>query len=504
MKYLFLITVVTCMVHKGFAQSRVAAKPNIIFLYADDLGYGDIGCNGAIGVKTPNIDALARGGINFTDAHSSSSTCTPSRFSLLTGKYAFRNNAAILPGDAPLLIQPGTPTLPAMLKSAGYTTAVVGKWHLGLGSGVVNWNEPIAPGADAVGFDYSYIFPATADRVPTIYIENGRVVNADPADPIEVSYAHRVGSEPTGLEHPELLRLKADTQHSQTIVNGVSRIGFMSGGKSARWRDEDFADLFSDKAVHFIEQNKNKPFFLYYAFPNIHVPRLPNERFKGKSSMGSRGDAIAEMDWITGKIMNTLRQLHLEENTLIFFSSDNGPILDDGYADSAEVLVGRHKPAGVFRGGKYSAFEGGTVMPTITYWPGVIRPAVSGALISQVDLFASLAALVGVKTDKGAAPDSRNMLPALLGKTKKGRSEMIEESYVLSLRSGKWKYIEPGTRSPDWLRNKKVETGLSEEIKLFNLSEDPQEKANRSAAQPDIVARMKRRLEQIRTAEGGK
>jgi len=312
-----------------FGQGKKTVKPNIIIIYIDDLGYGDVSYNGAIGVKTPNIDRLANNGLQLTDGHCSAATSTPSRYSLLTGSYAFRNDAAILPGDAPLLIRPGTPTLPAMLQKAGYTTGVVGKWHLGLGNGDIQWNGVIVPGPLEIGFNYSFLVPATLDRVPCVFVENHEVVNLDPKDPIEVNYNHKIGNDPTGLEHPEMLKFKADVQHSCTIIDSVSRIGYMSGGNSARWKDDEIADILTEKAKVFINKNKNKPFFLYLAFTEPHVPRVPNLRFVGKSTMGPRGDVIVEMDWATGEIVKTLEDLGISNNTMIIFSSDNGPILND-------------------------------------------------------------------------------------------------------------------------------------------------------------------------------
>lgn len=483
------------------AQKQRPEKPNIIILYADDLGYGDVGCYGAVGVKTPNIDKLARTGLKFTDAHSSAATCTPSRFSMLTGTNAFRNKAKILPGDAPLLIRPGTPTLPDMLQKAGYKTAVVGKWHLGLGDGNINWNAEIKPGAKEVGFEYSFLLPATGDRVPTVYLENGKVVGAETADPIEVNYLKKVGNDATGFDHPELLRIKADSEHSNTIVNGVSRIGYMSGGKSARWVDEEFPDILTQKALTFIKENKEQPFFLYYSFHDIHVPRLPHPRFKGKSEMGPRGDAIVQVDWVTGEIVKALEEMKLDKNTLIIFTSDNGPVLNDGYEDRSEELVGNHKPAGPFRGGKYSVYEGGTRVPMIAWWPSKITPAIANALFSQVDLFASLTKLVGGSLVKSAAPDSQNLLKALLGQSKHGRDEMIEEAFVIALRQGKWKYIEPGNAAPQFLSNKKVESGLSDVPQLYNLDDDSKEQNNLSAKYPEKVKALKKRLDQIRNKQ---
>jgi arylsulfatase A len=477
---------------------EIEAKPNIVILYVDDLGYADVGRYGALGVETPHIDQLAGKGMKFTDAHSSAATCTPSRFSLLTGKYAFRNKAAILPGDAPLLIRPGTPTMPAMLQKAGYKTAVVGKWHLGLGNGQVNWNDSIKPGPNEVGFDYSFLIPATGDRVPTVYMENHHVVGLDPQDPISVNYSEKIGNEPTGLSHPELLKVEADTQHSATIVNGVSRIGYMTGGKAARWKDEEFPDVLTQKAKAFMKESKDAPFFLYYSFHDIHVPRLPHPRFAGSSKMGARGDAIAQVDWVTGEIVKTLEELGIAENTLIIFTSDNGPVLDDGYDDKAAELLGEHNPAGPFRGGKYSAYEAGTRVPTISYWPGVIEAGESDALISQIDLFASLASLVGEDMQPQAAPDSRDMLPVWLGKSKEGREVMIEEAFVLALRKGDWKYIAPGLEAPDWLKNKDVESGLREKPQLFNLAEDKEEQHNLASAHPAKVKEMEAQLESIK------
>ena len=230
-------------------DSKVPLTPNVVIFYIDDLGYGDLSSYGAKGVTTPAIDRLAANGIRFTDGHSSAATCTPSRYSLLTGEHGFRNKAKILKGDAPALIRPGKATLASMLKKAGYATGVVGKWHLGLGDGNVDWNKDIKPGPLEIGFDYSFLLPATGDRVPTVYVENYKVVNLDHADPITVSYKNKVGERPTGYNNPEMRRFVADKKHNETIVNGVSRIGHMSGGSSALWTDEDFAQVFTDKAI---------------------------------------------------------------------------------------------------------------------------------------------------------------------------------------------------------------------------------------------------------------
>lgn len=473
-------------------------KPNVIIIYVDDLGYGDVGCYGAKGVKTPNIDALAKGGMRFTDAHCGAATCTPSRYSLLTGEYAFRINAAVLAGDAPLLIDTEKKTMPDMFKNAGYTTAVIGKWHLGLGDGELNWNDSIKPGPREIGFDYSFLIPATGDRVPSVYVEDYNIVGLDPNDPVQVSYTTKVGDWPTGTENPEMLKQQADLQHSGTITNGVSRIGFMSGGEKALWKDEDFPFVLNEKAKAFIHANKENPFFLYYAYHDIHVPRIPNEKFVGASVMGPRGDAIAQMDWCTGEIVKYLKELGIDKNTLIIFSSDNGPVLDDGYADECVEMLGEHKPSGIYRGGKYSAFEAGTRVPTIVYWPGSVSPGESNALLSQVDLYASLAELVEQPLQPNDAIDSKSTLSAWLGLSDKGREVILEESYVKSLRVGDWKYIEPSNASSDWIENdKKIESGISKKAQLYNLASDPSEQVNVIEENKDQAVEMDKLLKEI-------
>ena len=502
MKKLIISLFVCLAIFSCTTKQQEAEKPNIIVIYVDDLGYGDIGANGAKGVNTPVLDKMVAEGVNFTDAHCSAATCTPSRYSLLTGKYAFRDKAGILPGDAPLLIDPTKETMPKMLQRAGYATAVVGKWHLGLGRGKVNWNEEVTPGPREIGFDYSFLIPATGDRVPCVYMENQKVVGLNPENPISVSYKKPFEGISIGYEHPELLRQAADRQHSGSIINGISRIGYMKGGEEAHWVDEDFPYVLTEKAVNFIDGNKEKPFFLYFAFHDIHVPRIPHPDFIGKSEMGPRGDAIAQVDWCTGQIVAKLEELGLAENTLIIFSSDNGPVLDDGYADEAEDKLGDHDPAGGLRGGKYSAFEAGTRVPTITYWPGKVKPGVSGALLTQTDLYASFAELVGMELQEGEAPDSKGMLDAWLGKSEKGREVMLEESFTLGIRKGNWKYIEPQRgKSPGWIKNKKIEGGFGNEDQLYNLTDDIGEQNNVAAEHPEVVEEMKKLLEEIRTNE---
>lgn len=459
----------------GAALGAAPAKPNIVLILADDLGFGDTGCYGATKIPTPNIDRLGREGLRFTDFHATSATCTPSRYSLLTGQYPWRKaGTGILPGDAPLIIDTNRATLASLLKQAGYRTGAVGKWHLGLGgAGGADWNGDIRPGPLELGFDYCFIMAATGDRVPCVYIENHRVAGLDPKDPIRVSYDAPVGDDPTGRNHPELLKMKFSRGHDGTIVDGISRIGFMSGGAAARWKDEDKADTITRKAVDFITQNTNGPFFLYFATHDPHVPRVPHPRFVGKSGCGLRGDVIVEFDWCVGQILDTLERLNLARNTIIIVTSDNGPVLDDGYADGAVADLHGHRPAGPLRGGKYTIYEGGTRVPFILRWPGRVKPGTSDAMICLMDLPATFAALTGETVAPGDAPDSLNLLPALLGDTPQGREKLVEHDgfETLGLRYQLWKYISPGKKETP-------QASQPNRGQLYNLATDLGEKHN--------------------------
>ena len=497
-----LISIVCLAALAGAAGA--ADRPNIIVILTDDIGYGDLACYGATKVKTPNLDRLAKEGLRFTDGHSASATCTPSRYALLTGQYAWRKKGTgILPGDAALIIEPGSATLPATMQQAGYATAAIGKWHLGLGSGKLDWNTEIKPGPREIGFDYSFLIPATGDRVPCVYVENQRVVGLDPQDPIRVSYGTPIGDEPTGRDHPEQLKMKLSRGHDNTIVNGISRIGYMTGGKSARWVDEDMADVITRKATAFMERSKDKPFFLYFATHDIHVPRVPHARFKGTSGCGVRGDAIHQLDWCVGEIMATLERLKVADNTLIVFSSDNGPVLDDGYADGAVADLNGHAPAGPLKGGKYSLYEAGTRVPFIARWPARIKPGTSDALVCQIDLLASFAALVGKPLAASAGPDSENILLALVGESKQGREQLVEHANGLALRKGPWKFI-PAVQAEGKGGAKKAKAAGAMVPQLYDLSSDLGEAENVATQHPDVVKQLSALLESLRESSSSR
>lgn len=460
-----------------------ASAPNVVFILADDIGYGDFACYGATKVKTPHLDRLAAEGLRFIDAHSPSAVCTPTRYAFMTGEYAWRKpGTGILPGIAGLIVQPGRMTVPAMFKQAGYTTAVIGKWHLGLGETPTDYNREIKPGPLEIGFDQCFLIPATGDRTPCVYVENHRVVGLDPNDPIRLDYSVQRGD-------------------SGSFVNGIPRIGQQTGGKAALWKDDEIADTLAAKAVTFLEQNQTKPFFLYLATHDIHVPRVPHPRFQGTSQCGVRGDTIHSFDWTVGQVLAALDQLQLADKTLVIVTSDNGGVLDTNGPDSVnsgtvETNNG-HPHNGPLRAGKGSPYEGGTRVPFLARWPGHIRPGVSGELICHVDMLATLAALTGQTLPPDAGPDSFNVLPALLGQqlAKPCRDHLVEHGSVLALRKGPWKLIPAAGGG----KSKKAKRGNAPaETQLFNLADDLSETTNVASQHPEIVQEMTALLKLVR------
>jgi arylsulfatase A-like enzyme len=485
----------------AMATVSLAKKPNVVVIYGDDVGYADVGVYGSKLIPTPNIDKLAAGGIRFTDGHCSAATCTPSRFSLLTGVHGFRHGVRILAPNAPLTIPTDILTLPKVFKQAGYTTGVVGKWHLGIGQKgtPVDWNGDVKPGPLEVGFDSCFLLPSTNDRVPCVYVVNHRVLNLDPNDPLYVGNIKdadpRSTQYPDAKKNPEAMTYYKSTHgHNNSVINGIGRIGFMAGGKAALWNDETMADEFVKQTEIWLEKHKEEPFFLFFSSQDIHVPRAPHPRFQGKTGLGHRGDAMVAFDWATGAIMNALDKHGLTENTIVIFSSDNGPVYDDGYDDGTKVQTSTkevdqgHDGSGPYRGGKYQIYEGGTRVPFIIRWPARIKAgSVSDAMVNQIDLLASFAEMLDVELPDDQAQDSRNMLDTFLGESDKGLPYMIEEARQLAIRKGKWKLI----------RGQQGNKRGPPKNELFDLSTDIGEKNNLVDQHPEVVKELDTLLQKL-------
>jgi len=454
------------------APAALPGKPNVIVIMADDLGYGDVGCYGATALKTPNIDKLAAEGQRFTSGYCSASTCTPTRFSFLTGTYAFRHEGTgIAPPAARAIIKPGTPTLASLLKSAGYQTAVIGKWHLGLGDPEPDWNGELKPGPLEIGFDHCFLLPTTNDRVPQVYLQDHRILNLDPKDPLWVGSKAPSEDHPTGITHRSTLKMDWSHGHNQTIHNGISRIGFYTGGHAARFRDEDLGDEWVKRSNAWIEAHQDKPFFLFFAAHDIHVPRMPHERFHGATTLGFRGDSIVQLDWCMGELMKTLDRLKLAENTLVVYSTDHG----DWLGDHGLILKGP------------MAYEGLLRVGLLMRGPGVPAGKVVADPVSTIDLPRTFADYAGVSL--GDARHSRSLKP------------LIEKDATRDFAYSEWDLRASRCGVDLWLRT--VRTGThkltletnSGAGELYDLVNDPQEMDNRFG--DPGVAKAQRELEDM-------
>ncbi len=417
----------------GLAALAFAApeQPNVVLVFADDLGYGDLGCYGATRVKTPNIDKLATEGRRFTDAHSASAVCTPSRYGLLTGEYPVRGNGGKgIWGPCghfqPLLIDTNKLTLAQLFKNKGYATAAIGKWHLGFGTGKTDWNKPLRPGPLELGFDYYFGVPKVNSGYPYVYVENHGIVGYDPNDPVVFNPPF---SETT-------------TYGPEAGNKSPNRVG---GAKKAHalYDDEKTGALLTEKAVEWITQNREKPFFLYFPTTNIHHPFTPGPQFKGSSQAGLYGDFIQEFDGMVGELVKCLEQNGLADNTLIIVTSDNGGMFNTGGQDA---FAAGHRQNGDLLGFKFGVWEGGHRIPFIAKWPGKITPGtVSSQLISGVDMLATCAAITGQTVEKKQLADSINVLPALVGDPAAPLRETLvlcpNKPTHLSVRKGRWVYI---------------------------------------------------------------
>ncbi len=454
------------------ANTTTDSRPNILVILADDIGWGDAGCYGATQVNTPNIDRLAREGRRFVNGHASAAVCTPTRYSMLTGQYGFRRdvvgvNRSVSNGASPLTIPTDMVTAPGLLQKAGYHTGLVGKWHLGFGLTKPDYNKPLNPGPLEIGFDEFFGIPATNDRIPTVLVRDHKVVGLDPADPIEYTYDKQ----------------EAETLGLSPWAAGRNRIGWAKGGKAAWWDDTTLADVITREALQFIERGKDRKFFLYYAPHNVHAPKIPGPRFAGVSGLGARADMLLEFDDALGQILQTLDRLHLADDTLIIYSSDNGAYVTDEDG---------HRPNGPFRSIKSTSWEGGTRVPFIVRWPARIPPGVSEDLVSTLDIPATITAAASIALPENALPDSVNLLPALLGEAGAPRRDHLIlqcGSGHLSVRSGPWKYI-PDLDLADGWKSRKKAPGAPARPGLFNVAADPGETKNLAAENPAELQRL--------------
>ncbi|MBP7143342.1 MAG: arylsulfatase [Opitutaceae bacterium] len=480
---------VICSVGGLRAQTR-APLPNIVIILADDLGYGDLGAYGATRIRTPNIDRLAKEGMRFTDAHSPHSVCTPSRYGLLTGRYAWRtwNGSGTLWSDDPLLIETNRLTLPKILKSAGYQTAIIGKWHLGFGAPDTpgwddrkgpDYNLELKPGPLEVGFDYFFGVPHVG-QFPHVYIENHRIVGLDPSDPISIVL------DPKWHRASYLLRLGTPA-HTFT------------GGTAARYQHEDLAVRLTEKTAEWIERQQREPFFLFVAHRNPHAPYRPSARFKGTSEIGAYGDMINELDWSVGEILSALNRRGLTDNTLVLFASDNGGVTD--YRDSKVAEIAGHRLNGPWFGQKTEVYEGGCRVPLLVRWPGRVRHgSQSDALVALTDLMATCAELLGHPLPADAGEDSFSFLSTLLGNDpiQPTRQSIVQDSSggIFAIREGAWKLIlGQGGGGFRWVG--KPPDPAKPPAQLYNLAEDPGETKNLYGSQPVIETRLRSLLREI-------
>jgi arylsulfatase A len=442
-------------------SAKVNDKPNIILILADDLGYGDLSCYGNPKVKTPVIDQLAKEGIRFTDAHTTTGLCTPSRYSLLTGRYCWRtflkNNVI---SNGPAMIEPDRTTVASLFKENGYHTAVLGKWHLGHTiAKEVDYNiQPVPMCANNVGFTYSFTLPVGHFYPPYIYLEDGIVVNYDPADPI---------------------RLEGNQQ---------------IGGESYTYDKHEVTPEMVRRSVKYIDENKDKPFFLYLALPNVHDPLTPSSKFRGHP-VGSYGDYIEEMDWAVGQILNKLKSLKLDEKTMVIFSSDNG-----ASEPNINQIDNVYNPNGVLRGDKGDLYEGGHRLPFIVRWPGQ-TPAgmVSDEFIIFSDLLRTFAGLFGHQLQADEGPDGYDILEAFRGRKKlyPDRPMVIQSRQgMYGLRQGDWMYLH-GKGNGDIRQKYPKPLDMIDDFQLFNLREDVQQTRDLAKLYPDRAEKMRKILEEI-------
>jgi arylsulfatase A len=475
----------------GGSGSAADRKPNIVLVLADDLGYGDTSCYGAKLVETPNIDRLAREGRRFTDAHTPSSVCSPTRYGLLTGRYCWRTSLQrqVLAPAAPLHIEPTRPTLASVLKKHGYATAAVGKWHLGYGKPPrTDYTQPLSPGPKDVGFDYHFGVPSNHGDLTRCFVENDQVVGRKPGEPFELAAK---GGMAKGLDQPRI---------------------------------DDRVDItLTENAVAWLDKNHDRPFFLYFTPVAVHNPVTPNKRFRGQSKMGIMGDYIRELDWCVGQILDALDRHKVADNTLVIFTSDNGGVVtadrdsaefpltlenDEGGAVSKHYRAAQrtayaagHRSCGDLRGRKHSIYEGGNRVPFIARWPGKVpENTTCDELIGLTDVLATVAGIVGEMLPADAGEDSYDIGPALRGEklAKPIREALVMHNAegVFAIRRGPWKYVATGAAAGAPKNNQWVKEG--ENAQLYNLADDPKEERDVLGQHADVADALGKLLKQYR------
>ena len=489
---------------EGNSSQDPAKKYNIVFILADDLGYGDLGCFGATKVQTPRIDRLASEGVSFTNAYSPHSVCTPTRYSLMTGRYAWRtwNGHETVWANDPMLIDSSRTTLPEILKSAGYRTAIIGKWHLGFGSpNSPGWDDQegpdynleLNPGPLEAGFDYFYGIPHVGQQ-PHMFIENHHVVGLDPDEPMEI-----------------ILDERYTDRASYVNRDNMPPAHKFKGYGSARYEHEDVAVILTDKAVKWIEAESNEPFFLYFAHRNIHTPLKPNDRFANSSEIGKYGDFIHELDWSVGEILDALDRMGLTDNTIVFLASDNGGVKD--YQDSKIIEIIGHRPNGPFFGQKTECYEGGVHIPFIVKWPGVVQKnSKSEKLVALTDTYATIAELLNHPLLWNEGEDSFSYLSELQGtlSDQPERQCVVTDSKcgLFAIRKGDWKFITgQGGGGAHWNEDEHVrivthkwnykDDADNPPGQLYNLRIDPGETNNLYYSHPEKVAELRDKLREI-------
>ena len=453
-------------------SSQAKPKPNIVIILVDDMGYGDPGCfNPRSMISTPHIDSLAREGMKFTDAHAPGPLCHMSRYGLLTGRYPFRANVGLWPKNP--LIKKNQMTIASLAKSQGYKTSMVGKWHVGFKEN--GYDKPLPGGPVDRGFDSYFGIRASTDIPPYFYIRNNKAV------------------------HPPTGHIDKELSPERTGWNGIQGRMRRAGGISPDMNIDEVLPNFTDEAVKIIRTHqKKKPLMLYLAYPAPHTPWLPSEKFLGESKVGIYGDFVMMVDAQVGKVLTALERANMDKDTLVIFTSDNGPCWFD-----KDVTKYGHDSQGGLRGMKADAWEAGHRMPFVARWPGVTKPnSTSKQLICFTDFLATFADIMGAKIPQEAGPDSFSFLPSLKGKPSLRDTFVMRagSAKVMTVREGHWKLID-ALGSGGFSRPKNVKPKPAGATgQLYHLGKDPSESKNLFLEHPEIVKRLFSKLEAVKNA----